>query len=159
MSEFPLPTRSKSKPSTPEMLSRFWCTTIGRYPVVVLLLIVVGVLSSLQQQTFFTVPNLLNVARTFSWLAIAAFGESMVIIIGGIDLSVGAVMGLAGLISALCMQIGLPVPLVIVAGLATGGLAGWLNGDIVAHVKLPPLYRHPGNDEHRERANLRLERR
>ena len=140
MSEIPLPTKSESKPSIPETLSRFWRTTIGRYPVVLLLLLlVVGVLSSLQQQTFFTGPNLLNVARTFSWLAIAAFGESMVIVIGGIDLSVGAVMGLAGLISALCMQIGLPVPLAIVAGLATGGLTGWLNGTIVAHVRLPPF--------------------
>ncbi len=139
MSEIPLRTKNESKPSTPEMLSRFWSTTIGRHPVVVLLLFVVGVLSSLQHPTFFTGTNLLNVARTFSWLAIAAFGESIVIIIGGIDLSVGAVMGLAGLISALCMQIGLPVPLAIVAGLATGGLAGWLNGTIVAHVKLPPF--------------------
>jgi ribose transport system substrate-binding protein len=37
------------------------------------------------------------------------------------------------------MQIGLPVPLAIVAGLAVGGLAGWLNGTVVAHVKLPPF--------------------
>jgi ribose transport system substrate-binding protein len=123
-----------------KVLARFWRTTVGRYPVVVLLLLTMtGILSSLQQRTFFTGPNLLNVARTFSWLAIAAFGESMVIIVGGIDLSVGATMGLAGLISALCMQIGLPVPLAIVAGLATGVLVGWLNGTIVAHVKLPPF--------------------
>jgi ribose transport system substrate-binding protein len=140
MSESPLFTKSESKSSTIERLSRLGSTTIFRYPIIMLLLLlVVGVLSSLQQQTFFTGPNLLNIARTFSWLAIAAFGESMVIIIGGIDLSVGAVMGLAGLISALCMQVGLPVPLAIVAGLATGGLAGWLNGSIVAHVKLPPF--------------------
>jgi ribose transport system substrate-binding protein len=138
MSESPLPTKSRS--NALKMLARLWRTTIGRYPVVVLLLLtVVGILSSLQQRTFFTGPNLLNVARTFSWLAIAAFGESMVIIIGGIDLSVGAMMGLAGLISALCMQLGLPVPLAIIAGLATGALIGWLNGTIVAHVKLPPF--------------------
>jgi ribose transport system substrate-binding protein len=138
MSESPLPTKSRS--NVLRMLARLWRTTIGRYPVVVLLLLtVVGILSSLQQRTFFTGPNLLNVARTFSWLAIAAFGESMVIIIGGIDLSVGAMMGLAGLISALCMQIGLPVSVAIVAGLATGGLVGWVNGTIVAHVKLPPF--------------------
>jgi ribose transport system substrate-binding protein len=138
MIESPLPTKSKS--NVLKVLARFWRTTIGRYPVVVLLLLTMtGILSSLQQRTFFTGPNLLNVARTFSWLAIAAFGESMVIIVGGIDLSVGATMGLAGLISALCMQLGLPVPLAIVAGLATGVMVGWLNGTIVAHVKLPPF--------------------
>jgi ribose transport system substrate-binding protein len=138
MSESPLPTKSRS--NVFKLLARLWRTTVGRYPVVVLLLLtVVGLLSSLQQRTFFTGPNLLNVARTFSWLAIAACGESMVIIIGGIDLSVGATMGLAGLISALCMQLGLPVPLAIIAGMATGVLVGWLNGTIVAHVKLPPF--------------------
>jgi ribose transport system substrate-binding protein len=138
MSESPLPTKSRS--NVLKVLGRFWRTTIGRYPVVVLLLLaMVVILSSLPRRTFFTGPNLLNVARTFSWLGIAAFGESMVIIIGGIDLSVGATMGLAGLISALCMQLGMPVPLAIVAGLATGVLVGWLNGTIVAHVKLPPF--------------------
>ncbi len=136
----PLPAKSESKSSTSKLLSWFWDKTIGRYPIVIiLLLLVMGVLSSIQQQAFFTGTNLLNIARTFSWLAIAAFGESLVIIIGGIDLSVGAVMGLAGLISALCMQMGLPVPLAIVVGLITGGLVGWLNGTIVAHVKLPPF--------------------
>ena len=138
MSEPPFPT--KSRHGTRDVLNRFWRVTIGRYPVVLLLLmLVVGVLLSLQQQTFFTGPNLLNVARTFSWLAIAAFGESLVIIIGGIDLSVGAVMGLSGLISAQCMQAGLPVLLAVTVGLATGALVGWLNGTIVAHVKLPPF--------------------
>lgn len=140
MSEVSLPTKKERKVRLLERLNRYWRTTIGRYPAVVLmLLLVVAVLSSFQQQTFFTGPNLLNVARTFSWLAIAAFGESLVIIIGGIDLSVGAVMGLVGLISALCMQFGLPVPLAILAGLATGVAVGWLNGTIVAHVQLPPF--------------------
>lgn len=141
MSETPLPTKSESKSSMIEILLRSWRATLGRYPSIVMLLLLfaVSILSSFQQQTFFTSPNLLNIARAFSWLAIAAFGESMVIITGGIDLSVGAVMGLASLISALSMQIGLPVPLAIVAGLATGGLAGWFNGVIVAHVKLPPF--------------------
>ena len=140
MSEVTSDTKKERKVTLLERLNRYWRTTIGRYPaVVLLLLLVVAILSSFQQQTFFTGPNLLNVARTFSWLAIAAFGESLVIIIGGIDLSVGAVMGLCGLISALCMQFGLPVPLAILAGLATGVAVGWLNGTIVAHVKLPPF--------------------
>jgi ribose transport system substrate-binding protein len=138
MSESPLPTKPQT--ATIEVLKRVWRTTVGRYPVVMLfLLLMLSVFSGIQRHTFLTGSNLLNIARTFSWLAIAAFGEGLVIIIGGIDLSVGAVMGLAGLISALCMQIGLPVPLAIAAGLVTGGLAGWLNGTVVARVKLPPF--------------------
>ena len=93
----------------------------------------------LQLDAFFTSRNLLNIARSFSWIAIAAFGESLVIIIGGIDLSVGAVMGLTGLISAFSIQAGLPVWLAILIGLSTGGLVGWVNGFVIGRVKLPPF--------------------
>lgn len=47
-------------------------------------------------------------------------------------------MALAGLITALCLRAELPIPLAITAGLATGGLVGWVNGIIVGRVKLPP---------------------
>jgi ribose transport system permease protein len=63
----------------------------------------------------------------------------MVIIIGGIDLSVGATMGLAGLISAICMRGGMPVPAAVVAGLATGVVIGWLNGVMVGPSRLPAI--------------------
>jgi ribose transport system permease protein len=79
------------------------------------------------------------VARNFSWIAIVALGQSMVIIIGGIDLSVGATLALTGLITAQSMQIGLPVSLSIVAGLLVGVLVGWTNGLMVARVRLPPF--------------------
>ncbi len=107
--------------------------------VVLVLLLTVGTFLSLRTDTFFTSNNLSNVSRAFSWIAIAAFGESIVIIIGGIDLSVGAVMALAGLISALCLQAGLSVPVAIVAGLLTGGLVGWINGTVISRLKLPPF--------------------
>jgi len=117
-----------------------WRTLIGRHELVLLVLLVaVGTFLSLSTDTFFTGSNLVNVLRAFSWIAIAAFGQSMVIIIGGIDLSVGAVMALAGLISALCMRAGLSVPLAIMAGLLTGGAVGWVNGTMVGHVRLPPF--------------------
>ncbi|MCX7683218.1 MAG: ABC transporter permease [Anaerolineae bacterium] len=103
------------------------------------LLLAIGTLLGLQSETFLTPNNLLNVVRSFSWIAIAAFGESLVIIIGGIDLSVGAVMGLAGLIGARCMQSGMPLLPAIVAGLLTGCLVGWINGTIVGRVRLPPF--------------------
>jgi ribose transport system permease protein len=93
---------------------------------------------NLNSSTFLTSNNLFNVLRASSWIAIAAFGESMVIIIGGIDLSVGAVMALAGLMTAMSLHAGLPVPLAIGVGLIIGGLAGWINGLIIGRVKLPP---------------------
>jgi ribose transport system permease protein len=128
------------KPGLPELLRRNWYVLIGRQELVVFFLIlVVGAFLSLRTDTFFTSHNLFNVSRAFSWIAIAAFGESLVIIIGGIDLSVGAVMALAGLICALCLQAGLSVPIAIVAGLLTGGLVGWINGTVISRLKLPPF--------------------
>ena len=133
-------TPSRAMSGFPRLLQRIWRTIISRHWLVLLvLLFVVGTFGGLRPKVFFGGRNLRNVARTFSYVAIAAFGESMVIIIGGIDLSVGAVMALAGLISALCMRVGLPVSLAVAAGLLTGGLVGWINGTIVGHVKLPPF--------------------
>ncbi len=117
-----------------------WRILVRRHEVVVLvLLLVIGAFLSLRTDTFLTWNNLSNISRAFSWIAVAAFGESMTIIIGGIDLSVGAVMALAGLISARCLEVGLSVPLAVVAGLLTGGLVGWFNGTLVGRVRLPPF--------------------
>jgi len=107
--------------------------------VVFVLLLVVGAYLSLRTHTFFTRNNLFNISRDLAWIAIAALGESIVIIIGGIDLSVGAVMALAGLISALVLQAEMPVPLAILAGVLTGGWVGWFNGVLIGRVRLPPF--------------------
>ena len=128
------------KPNPLGPLRWIWRPLIGRHELVVfVLLLIVGAVLSLGTDTFLTANNLSNISRAFSWIAIAAFGESMVMIIGGVDLSVGAVMASSGLVSALCLQGDLPVALAIAAGLLTGGLVGWLNGTLVGHVRLPPF--------------------
>jgi ribose transport system permease protein len=106
---------------------------------VIALLILVGAILSLCTSIFLTASNLSNIALYFSWIAIAAIGESLVILIGGIDLSVGAGMALAGLVSALCVRSGFSTPLAIIAGLLTGGVLGWINGSLVGRIKLPPF--------------------
>lgn len=127
--EYPLP-----------FLKRIGLALLNRHETATLfLLLLIGTFLSLQTDTFLTANNLSNVSRAFSWIAIAAFGEGMVIIIGGVDLSVGAVMALAGLISALCLRVGLPTPIAIGAGLLTGGAIGWANGTMIARVRLPPF--------------------
>jgi len=132
--------QTEERPDLFRSLRGIWRILISRRETVVLvLMLVIGAFLSLRTDTFFTWNNLSNISRAFSWIAIAAFGESIVIIIGGIDLSVGAVMALAGLISARCLQEGLPVPLAVVAGLLTGGLVGWFNGTLVGRARLPPF--------------------
>ena len=89
--------------------------------------------------TFLTTTNVSNILRAFSWIAISAFGQCMVIITAGIELSVGSVMGISGLASAMLLVRGVPVPLAVGGGLLTGLLVGLLNGLMITKGKLPPF--------------------
>ncbi len=105
--------------------------------VAVTLFVLCLLLFSLNSPAFFTPKNLANLSRSFSWLAIVALGQSLVIIIGGIDLSMGATMALAGLVTARAMQLGMPIAPAVMAGLCVGGATGWVNGMLIARVRLP----------------------
>jgi ribose transport system permease protein len=72
-------------------------------------LLVVGALISFSTPYFLTTDNLMGVFRAFSMTAIMSIGMVMVIITGGIDLSVGSAMGLASLVTALCFDYGAPI--------------------------------------------------
>lgn len=102
-------------------------------------LIAVGVLIGLCSPYFLTTNNLMGVFRSFSLTAIMAIGMMLVIVTGGIDLSVGSVMGLSSLITALAFQHGLNAFVAVAAGLATGVVAGAANGLLVTRVQLPPF--------------------
>lgn len=117
-----------------------WRALAGRQELIIsaLLLLVIAALG-LQSENFLTVSNLLNIMRGVSWFAVAAFGVSMVILIGGIDLSSAAVMALAGLASALAMQAGLSLPVAVALGLLSGALVGLCNGALVGLFNLPPF--------------------
>lgn len=91
-------------------------------------------------EPFRSIDNVLAIARNFSSYAIAGVGVSLVIISGGIDLSLGSVFGLAGVITCMGMvNFGLPVFPSILLGLATGALFGLFNGVLVVKAKLPPF--------------------
>jgi ribose transport system permease protein len=120
-----------------QRLRRVW---LRRQEVVVfLVLMAIVTFLSLKTNTFLTGDNLWNVARNATWIAVPAFGESMVIMIGGVDLSVGSVMALTSLISALLLQGGWPVGPAILVGLASGGMLGAANGVLVGRIRLPPF--------------------
>ena len=107
---------------------------------------------SLSTDRFFTGINLTNIVLSFSWTAIAAFGMTMVIISGGIDLSVGSVMALAGLAAGMLISPdnslfvgadktvpGIVIPLAVLAGLGVGALCGLINGALITFARLPPF--------------------
>jgi ribose transport system permease protein len=105
------------------------------------LLVFVGlciILAVLRRDSFLTVENISSVGRAFSYTAIMAIGMTYVIITNGIDLSVGAVFGFSGMISALAAtRWGLNIPISIIFGLAAGAFVGFMNGILITRVNLP----------------------
>ena len=88
---------------------------------------------------FLTVANLLNVMEQTAINAIVAVGMTYVIISGGIDLSVGSLLAVAGVVLALALKAGWPVPVAALAAVAVGALSGLANGIGIAFGRLPPF--------------------
>ena len=102
-------------------------------------LVVLGALLTALTPHFLTVSNLLNVVEQTAINAIIAAGMTYVILSAGIDLSVGSVLALSGVVLASALQRGLPAPVAIVVCLATGASCGLINGLLITAGRLPPF--------------------
>lgn len=121
------------RPGGRERVSRLLADN-GALGGLLLLVVVLSVLSP----DFLSARNLLNVGVQAAVVAVLAFGSTFVIVTGGIDLSVGSVAALAGVVTGwTAVDQGLPVPLALLAGIAVGVLAGLVNGALVAYGRLP----------------------
>jgi ribose transport system permease protein len=114
------------------LLSRqtFWVFVAAAVAVVAL---------SLATDTFATQRNLFNVTRNFAFVGIIALGMTAVIITGGIDLSVGSILCLAGMVLGVVMNAGYSVWAGVGAALLTSLATGALNGVLIAYVRMPPF--------------------
>jgi ribose transport system permease protein len=90
----------------------------------------------LMTDKFFTANNVANVLRQISLQGIIAVGMTMVILVGQIDLSVGAVVAFAAVLNAILLKQGWSIPLCILFTLAVGSLWGLFNGYITAHFRV-----------------------
>jgi ribose transport system permease protein len=99
----------------------------------------IAALMSAISPAFRTYDNIFNDVRNFGFIAIMGMGQMLVIVTGGVDLSVGSVMGLTGIVTGLLLQAGFPLWVGIAAGLATALLCGFVNGVAVAKLKLSPF--------------------
>ncbi|MBO8137419.1 MAG: ribose ABC transporter permease [Desulfotomaculum sp.] len=102
-------------------------------------LLVICIVLSILSDRFLTVSNLLNVTRQVSINALLAVGLTFVIITGGIDLSVGSTLALAGAVAAGMLSSVTSVPLVVFYACFIGLLAGTFNGLLVANGKIAPF--------------------
>ena len=127
--------------------SRGFLASQTAYVSLALLLLIIIV--SLVAPVFLTLGNLSNVLTDFSYVAIVSLGSTIVIITGGIDLSVGSTMGLSAIITALLFQAlgtsalahipGAVMAASIIGGLCIGGFIGLCNGLLIARVGLTPF--------------------
>ena len=87
--------------------------------------------------TFMTVGNILNIVRQAAPILVVAIAMTLVIVTGGIDLSVGSAVALINAVAAIILATGAPWPLVVVGMLAFGGVVGLLQGWFVAYQGIP----------------------
>ena len=127
--------------STRELLAR-------SQSLIALLIMVIGM--SFLSESFLTADNGWNILRQISVNLCLSIGMTLIILSGGIDLSVGAILALSGAVAAGVLKNGIGIPAfdvliqftlagAIVAGIAVGLAAGWFNGFVVTRFKLPPF--------------------
>lgn len=104
-----------------------------------LALVVLILVLTFTTDSFLTQTNLFNVSRAMSFIAIAAVGELFVIIAGGIDISVGSIMGLSGVVTATLVTNGVPVILGVLGGILSGLIVGLINSVLIAEVRISPI--------------------
>ena len=94
---------------------------------------------TLTSDVFATQQNLFNVTRNFAFVAIIAIGMTAVIVTGGIDLSVGAVLVLSGMVIGMTMNEGASIWVAVPLALGVSLLVGAINGFMIAYVGVPPF--------------------
>ncbi len=125
----------------PAAARRLWVRGLLRHETVLAVLVVIA-LAGLAHQSdrFFTTDNLLNQGRLMAEVGFASIAMTFVIVTGGIDLSVGSILGLGAImLGVFWKNMGLPLPLAMVLAVAVGGVCGLLNGLIITRFKVPPL--------------------
>ena len=103
-------------------------------------LIIIFVGFSFASPYFFTFNNVVGILISTAVNGLLALGVTFIIISGGIDLSVGTVMTLCSVMTAVVIKNwGFPIPIGVIVGILTGGLAGFVNGIMISKMKLPPF--------------------
>jgi ribose/xylose/arabinose/galactoside ABC-type transport system permease subunit len=107
---------------------------------VILVILVLGAFLTVANPRFLSVENLMNIARNYSDIGIGAVGMTLVLLVGGIDLSVASVMALGGLVTSIALTSwGLPLPIAILIGMGAGAVIGLGSGLLVQRLRLPPF--------------------
>jgi ribose transport system permease protein len=102
-------------------------------------LIILFVALAIASPHFLTSTNLSSVVRQTAVINIMALGMTMIIITGGIDLSVGAILAMGGLLGTMAMEKGLSIPAGVLIGILTGLACGFANGIMITSLRIEPF--------------------
>jgi len=108
---------------------------VGNLLILLVMVIIFSVLSS----AFLKSQNLINILRQVSSTAIVSVGFTMLLIAGGLDLSIGSQIAVMGVVTGLLMQAGIPTILAILAGIILTTLIGIFNGFVIVKAEIPPM--------------------
>ncbi len=111
---------------------------LKKYNLLVMLLVFM-VVSSLISPNFLKVNNFINLGMSSSFIGIIAIGMTFVILSGGIDLSVGSVANFSGMVVAMLLMNGVPVPIAILLAILCGTTLGFFNGLAITYFNIPPF--------------------
>ncbi|MCI0514423.1 ABC transporter permease [candidate division KSB1 bacterium] len=117
------------------MTFSFRFRAMGIFAALIFMILII----SLASPHFLTSENVLSVIRNFSFVAIMAIGEMLVILTAGIDLSVGSILGLTTCLTAIGMRLGWPPVVASGLGILAGILIGFTNGILITSLNLPPF--------------------
>jgi rhamnose transport system permease protein len=124
--------------ASPKFFNIRWLTVQEAVLIGILILVVVAL--TFRSDRFLTPANLLNQTRFLSEVALLAVPMTFIIILGGIDLSVGSTMALSAILLGFSWQsFGFPLWLAVCVALGGGALAGLLNGLVIVYLGVPPL--------------------
>lgn len=127
------PANSKSKKSS--LLRLLNIPEVGLVIPLLLLVVIIGLVNP----TFFGFENLINILRNTAFTFIVGIAMTFVLISAGLDLSVGSLIALGGVVTGLALKAGVPIPLSILLGLALGAIIGLINGFTIIRFNIPPL--------------------
>lgn len=130
----------QSKEKRRSITSQVQSSLLSQEGILFIILVLTIVVLSLTNDNFLTSDNLLNQGRLMAEVGLIALPMTFIIITGGIDLSVGSMLGLSAILVGHAWKFwGLPLEVAMVIGVLAGCLAGFLNGLIIVRIKVPPL--------------------
>lgn len=101
--------------------------------------ILICTIAAIANPVFISIENIIDISRSMAFVLIISVGMTFILIEGALDLSVGSVLGLGGMLTGFALVNDVPIVIAILFGVLIGGVIGFLNGFMVVKFKIPPL--------------------